>query len=94
MKVINNYILEKLKKINSKNSAKLKDWIEFDNITEEDFRKAISDYGNFEYEDILSATQGEPLYIDSYKVMGISIDLYDNKLKYYYKSGPSIKKNL
>ena len=88
MKSINKYIIEKIL-INKDTHIKSKpdNWVSINDFDHKDFIDAIEEYGEFEYEDILMATGGEPLYINNEKVLSI---LIDDGLKYSYK--PTNKK--
>ena len=89
MKSIGKYIIEKI--LISKDTNM---WVDIDSFTEKDFCDAVKQYMPFEYEDILMATNGEPLYIHNRKVLSIFVD--NNKLKYTYKEshGIELKDNL
>lgn len=88
MKSINKYIIEKIL-INKDTYIKSKpdNWVSIDDFDSADFYDAVEEYGEFEYEDILMATGGEPLYINNKKVLSILID--DYFLKYSYKPANS-----
>jgi len=84
MKSINNYIIEKIL-INKDTHIRA----DIDSFTEKDFINAVKQYTSFEYEDILMATGGEPLFIHNKKVLSIFVD--NNKLKYTYKENHGIE---
>lgn len=88
MKNINNYIQEKF--VINKNTKLNKDSFKYtiDDFDEDDFLNALNDYGEFEYEDILMALDGNPLYIGNSKVMSL---LDDDGLKYSYKGKNNIE---
>ena len=84
MKNIDNYITERLHitKNTKVNNVHPENWVSIDDFDSSDFAEAVEEYGEFEYEDILIATHGEPLYINGRKVLSI---LDDDGLKYSFK---------